>query len=92
MTSRTRWSSIRRSRWRRWSVAPATATARRWWRSSVLAAGAEITPDELIDWARDRIGGYKYPREVHVVDAIPLTPVGKIDRKAVRSRVTEASR
>jgi len=54
-----------------------------------LAAGAEVTPDELVKWARDRIGGYKYPREVHVLDAIPLTPVGKIDRKAVRSRATE---
>jgi long-chain acyl-CoA synthetase len=54
-----------------------------------LGAGAEITPDELIEWARDRIGGYRYPREVHVVDAIPLTAVGKIDRKALRSRVAE---
>jgi long-chain acyl-CoA synthetase len=39
-----------------------------------LAAGAEIAPDELIEWARNRIGGYKYPREVHVVDAIPSPP------------------
>jgi long-chain acyl-CoA synthetase len=48
---------------------------------------SEITPEELIAWARDRIGGYKYPRELQIVDAIPLTSVGKIDRKAVRSRV-----
>jgi long-chain acyl-CoA synthetase len=54
-----------------------------------LATGADITPDELIGWARDRIGGYKYPREVHVLDAIPLTAVGKIDRKAVRSQIVE---
>ena len=52
-----------------------------------LAAGAEVTPEDLVDWAREHIGGYKYPREVHLVDAIPLTPVGKIDRKAVRARV-----
>ena len=37
----------------------------------------------------ERIGGYKYPREVHVVDALPLTPVGKIDRKALRARLHE---
>ena len=53
-----------------------------------LRAGAELTPDELVAWARERIGGYKYPREVHLVDAVPLTPVGKIDRKALRARVT----
>ena len=28
----------------------------------------------------------KYPREVHVVDAVPLTSVGKLDRKALRQR------
>jgi long-chain acyl-CoA synthetase len=54
-----------------------------------LAADADIAPDALVDWARDRIGGYRYPREVHVIDAIPLTAVGKIDRKAVRGRVAE---
>ena len=56
-----------------------------------LAAGAELTPAEVTDWARDRIGGYKYPREVHILPTIPLTAVGKIDRKAVRGRVTELS-
>jgi long-chain acyl-CoA synthetase len=50
-----------------------------------------LTPEALIDWARERIGGYKYPRELQIVDAIPLTPVGKVDRKALRSRVLAAS-
>ena len=54
-----------------------------------VAADAEITGDDLVEWAREHIGGYKYPREVHLVDAIPLTPVGKIDRKAVRASVHE---
>jgi long-chain acyl-CoA synthetase len=52
-----------------------------------LAPDAELTGEDLVAWARERIGGYKYPREVHVVDAIPLTPVGKLDRKAIRSRL-----
>jgi long-chain acyl-CoA synthetase len=56
-----------------------------------LAPGAELTGEDLVDWGREHIGGYKYPREVHLVDAIPLTPVGKIDRKAVRARVAPAS-
>jgi long-chain acyl-CoA synthetase len=50
-----------------------------------LRLGSQTRPDELVGWARERIGGYKYPREVHIVDAVPLTPVGKIDRKALRS-------
>jgi long-chain acyl-CoA synthetase len=55
-----------------------------------LAAGDAVTGEDLVEWAREHIGGYKYPREVHLVDAIPLTPVGKIDRKAVRARLAEA--
>jgi long-chain acyl-CoA synthetase len=53
-----------------------------------LHAGATVSSEQLIDWARERIGGYKYPRELEIVDAVPLTPVGKIDRKALRSRLT----
>jgi long-chain acyl-CoA synthetase len=52
-------------------------------------AGATPDPETLISWARERIGGYKYPREVHLVDSIPLTPVGKIDRKALRTRLPD---
>jgi long-chain acyl-CoA synthetase len=57
-----------------------------------LAAGSTLTPEALVGWSKERIGGYKYPREVHVVDAVPLTPVGKIDRKALRARLHDAGR
>jgi long-chain acyl-CoA synthetase len=52
-----------------------------------LAPQASATAEELIEWGRENIGGYKYPRELHLVDAVPLTPVGKVDRKALRSRL-----
>ena len=50
-----------------------------------LAPGSTLAPEQLVAWAKERIGGYKYPREVRVVDAVPLTAVGKIDRKALRA-------
>ena len=50
-----------------------------------LRPGAESSAAELVDWARERIGGYKYPREGNVVDAVPLTNVGKVDRKTLRA-------
>jgi long-chain acyl-CoA synthetase len=50
---------------------------------------AEVSAGELIEWARARIGGYKYPREVRIIESIPLTPVGKIDRKVLRARAVE---
>jgi long-chain acyl-CoA synthetase len=50
-----------------------------------LAPGKEATAEELVEFAKGRIGGYKYPREVRIVPAVPLTPVGKIDRKLLRT-------
>jgi long-chain acyl-CoA synthetase len=55
-----------------------------------LHPGAEVTGEELVVWARERIGGYKYPRQVVVIDAVPLTPVGKVDRKALRATLAVA--
>lgn len=52
-----------------------------------LQPGAGATPEELVEFGRGRVGKYKYPREVHIVPGIPLTPVGKIDRKALRARL-----
>jgi long-chain acyl-CoA synthetase len=54
-----------------------------------LRPGAQAEADELVQWARERIGGYKYPREIEIVDAVPLTAVGKVDRKALRARLAE---
>ena len=54
-----------------------------------LAPGAEATPEELIEFTRGQLAKYKYPREVIIVDAVPLTSVGKTDRKAVRTLVRE---
>ncbi|MEB3264088.1 MAG: hypothetical protein VKJ66_06920 [Synechococcus sp.] len=38
---------------------------------------------ELIAFARDRVG-YKAPEEIRVLPELPLTPVGKTDRMALR--------
>ena len=49
-----------------------------------LRAGSQVTGEELVAYARERLSKVKYPREVRVLDAVPLTSVGKTDRKAVR--------
>jgi long-chain acyl-CoA synthetase len=47
----------------------------------------DVDEDELVAFGRRRLGGYKYPREIHIVDALPLTAVGKADRNALRERL-----
>jgi long-chain acyl-CoA synthetase len=55
-----------------------------------LAERAEAAADELVSFAQARVGRHKYPREVRVVSSIPLTPIGKVDRKALRAHVEAA--
>jgi long-chain acyl-CoA synthetase len=52
-----------------------------------LYPGASATPDDLVAFARAHLSAVKYPREVHVIDALPLTSVGKLDRKALRAQL-----
>jgi long-chain acyl-CoA synthetase len=47
----------------------------------------EVGEEELVAFGRQRLGGYKYPREIHIVDELPLTAVGKADRNALRERL-----
>lgn len=54
-----------------------------------LHPGAEADPEELREFAKARLAKYKYPREVRILDAVPLTSVGKTDRKAVRALLAE---
>jgi long-chain acyl-CoA synthetase len=51
----------------------------------------DATPDELLAFAAGRLAAHKRPREVHVVDAVPLTTVGKTDRKALRRLARDGS-
>jgi long-chain acyl-CoA synthetase len=58
---------------------------------AALRPGASATPDELIAHAKARLAATKYPREVTIVPAIPLTSVGKLDRKKLRQWLREGS-
>lgn len=51
----------------------------------VPAPGATLTEDEVIEYARERLAGFKRPRSVDVVDALPRNPSGKILKKDLRA-------
>lgn len=45
----------------------------------VLHAGnAEVTPDDIVAWARDNMANYKAPRSVVLVDSLPRSESNKI--------------
>jgi len=41
---------------------------------------------EIQEWVKTRLSRHEYPRAVQVVDALPRTPAGKVDRRALRAR------
>jgi acyl-CoA synthetase (AMP-forming)/AMP-acid ligase II len=50
----------------------------------VRRPGADVTPDQLITYARERIAAYKVPRSIEFVDTLPRTPTGKILKRELR--------
>lgn len=52
----------------------------------VLRENCSATPEELIEFVRSRKGSLLAPKSVDFVAAIPLTNLGKIDKKAIRAR------
>src|SRR5690606_30370014 len=50
----------------------------------VAAPDAEVDAEELIALVKERKGSVMAPKSVDVVAAIPLTTVGKHDKKALR--------
>ena len=47
--------------------------------------GADVTAAELTQYARQHLAAHKYPRQITIVPAVPLTSVGKLDRKKLRT-------
>jgi acyl-CoA synthetase (AMP-forming)/AMP-acid ligase II len=62
------------------------------WGESVLAVivpeeGATLSPQDVIDFVRARLAGFKKPRYVELVDALPVTTAtGKVQKSALREQ------
>jgi fatty-acyl-CoA synthase len=52
----------------------------------VLKAGARVDPEALIALVRERKGAVYAPKSVEFADSLPVTGLGKPDKKALRAR------
>lgn len=52
----------------------------------VLQPGAQLTAAEVIDHVRERKGRVQAPKSVEFIDELPVTPLGKLDKKVLRRR------
>ncbi|ADY02450.1 long-chain-fatty-acid--CoA ligase [Vulcanisaeta moutnovskia 768-28] len=46
----------------------------------------KIKPEDIIQWAKERMSAYEYPRIVEFVDSLPKTATGKIDWKILQEQ------
>jgi acetyl-CoA synthetase len=46
---------------------------------------------ELQDFTRERLSQHEYPRQIAIVDELPKTPAGKVNRKVLRDRESAAA-
>jgi long-chain acyl-CoA synthetase len=46
----------------------------------------ESIKKDLLDHCRENLTPYKVPKVIEITDAMPLTAVGKVDKKALRAK------
>jgi len=56
---------------------------------AVARAGAALDPDEVVAWCTGRLAGFKRPRQMLVVDALPTNASGKVLKREVRLLAAE---
>jgi len=54
----------------------------------VIRPGASVTLSALQTHVRSRLGGFKVPRRLEIVDELPVLPTGKVDKKRLRARMS----
>jgi acyl-CoA synthetase (AMP-forming)/AMP-acid ligase II len=55
----------------------------------VLKPGATLTLDEVVAFLRGRVADYKLPEQLELMDALPMTPTGKIRRPELVKQVKQ---
>jgi fatty-acyl-CoA synthase len=56
--------------------------------TAVVVLRQQATDDELLAHARERLAPFKVPKAIHVVDALPKNPSGKLLKRELRERFT----
>ncbi|MDH5291273.1 MAG: fatty acid--CoA ligase family protein, partial [Acidimicrobiia bacterium] len=56
----------------------------------IPSAPGSVTAEELIERCKGRIASFKIPRHVFLVDALPMTPSGKIRKVELRAMAIES--
>jgi fatty-acyl-CoA synthase len=56
----------------------------------VLKKGKDTTGDEIMEFCRSRLAGFKRPRSVIFIESLPRNPMGKVLKKELREKYGQA--
>ena len=78
------------------SEAAVFATPHERWIEAVTAAvvvrdGEVVSPDELIAFARDHLAGFKVPKRIVLVEALPKNASGKVLKRELRTALADGT-
>ena len=54
--------------------------------TAVILPNGDLTEEDITDFCRERLAGYKIPRRVEFVDEVPRTSTRKVDKVALREQ------
>jgi len=55
----------------------------------VLTTNTQQTESTIKDWLKSQIARYQMPKKIILLDELPMTHIGKVDRKALRKIISE---
>ncbi|MWP49865.1 hypothetical protein GQ592_09610 [Gilliamella sp. Lep-s21] len=47
----------------------------------VLVPNSKLTETVLLGWLKPQIARYQMPKKINIIDQLPMTKIGKVDRK-----------
>ena len=47
----------------------------------VLKEKSDLTEDMVLKWLSDKVARYQMPAQIRIIDALPMSSTGKIDKK-----------
>lgn len=58
----------------------------------VFKDNESVTAEELHEFTEDKLADYKRPRDIRFIDALPINPTGKVDKKIIRAKYLEEAK
>jgi acyl-CoA synthetase (AMP-forming)/AMP-acid ligase II len=71
---------------------PDPLAGERVWAFVVPQEGVKLTPADVLNYCRGELAPYKVPDQVRIVDSLPMTATGKVQKFALRDMVLQEQR